>query len=577
MEIKYTVGQIAQKFGVSARTIRHYENIGLLDSERDMASNYRLYGDAETNRLNQIMLLKSMGFTLKEISSIISSNGNKNTIIHIISSRKKSLAKKSLLYSQCVELLDEFLIICSMQEKENINSFEILEEILSAKAGNGAAVAAEELPQPKKTEYLKKDKDLEILKNSLSEDFNPLYLPFAVGREDGELLESYFVSHRRFWGLSNVVLTDGSNLEQLYNPATFRKTIIDKICEAIHSSEIYTPAEDISYRNIIMDFCNILMGIDFDLEDPLPVLEMKLVAAVFNRALEMLELGGRLNEANILAVAKSIGFDNISAKQELSDAVGKMIYSGGIQAFKLADLVNNAIKRNRFTGPFYVLTEASAFISSNWELDRALDMAAGFLLNHEISPAVQPYYTLMPVIFHIAYMRMRSLHASDTYIQPEIVHLDEFMIIGLEIVTTDKAGEGFSRIPQFEEEYIANRACDRIPNRSRPGMRYGLNTRRNGEYYSFISGEEVSSLEYIPEGMTGEVVPAGAYAVFNVCGGPLPNKVIETIIYIYERWFPGSNYRWVNRPGFNLYVNASGRSDSVMQIYVPVEEKEAGI
>lgn len=572
MDNKYTVGQIAQKFGITARTVRHYEKVGLLDSGRDTVSNYRLYGHDEENRLNQIMLLKSMSFTLKEISSIITSNGNKNTIIQIIGSRMKSLSKKSLLYSQCVELLNEFLITCSRQEHENINSFRILEEILALKSQNQTA-AVREPEEVYKEKALEKDEDLEILGRCLSEDFNPLYLPFVVGQEDGYLLENYFVNHRRFWGLRNINLSDGTNLEQLYHPSSFKKTIAHKIYRTVYDSEIYR--SHFSYRDIVLGLCSILMGVDYDIEDPLPVLEAKLVWAVFARALEMFEMAVKLDEANIRAIADALDIrGNIITRQELTEHAYEAVQSGGIQAFRLSCLVNNAIKRCIFAGPFYVLTEAAAFSSRNWELDRALDMAVGALWQHEVIPAGQPYQTLVPVIYHIAYMRMRTRYASQAYIQPELVDLGELRIIGIELVTTDRDGEGFAKIPPFEEEYIAGRVEERIPNRVMPGLRYGLNARYNGEYYSFISGEEVSSLENIPDGMTGELVPGGTYAVFTVSGGPLPYKVIETIIYIYEHWLPVSGYRRANRPGFNLYVNASGRSDSVIKIYIPVDEKE---
>ncbi len=575
IENKFTVGQIAQKFGISARAVRHYENIGLLESDRDAASNYRLYGEAQSNRVYQILLLKGMGFTLKETSSIITCNGNKNIIIEIINSRLKSLTKKSALFNQCIDLLNEFLMACSRQENENIDSFKLLNDLLSDQKKDEAPELPEEFSPAEKSNRLMEDTDLEVLRACLSEDLNPLYLPFIVGREDGELLENFFVSHRRFWGLSHVHLTDGSNLQDIYNPQNFGGTIINKIGETVRDSGIYQPEEDISYKHIVADLCNTLLGVDYTMEDPLPVLEMKLVAAVFARALEMLELAGQLNEKSIRRICETVGLEeNHTTKQEVLNAVNGIIDSGGIQAFYLTRLVDNAIKRDRYVGPFYVLTEASAFSSSNWELDRALDMAAGFLWTHEISPAGQPYQTLMPVIFHIAYMRMRMLYASATHIQPEIAVVDSFMIIGLELITTDKDGEGFARIPKFEEEeYHAKRVCENIPNRVRPGIRYGVNCRRKEEYYSYIAGEQVSSLENIPAGMTGELIPAGNYAIFTVNGGPLPYKVIETIVYIYQHWLPASGYQWVDRPGFHLYLNASGRSDSDIRIYIPIEEK----
>lgn len=571
-----TVGQIARKFGVSARAVRHYENIGLLESKRDSGSNYRLYGDAESDRLYQILLLKGMGFTLKETSSIITSNGNKNTIIKIIRDKLKSLTKKSLLYSQCVDLLTEFLDTCTSQEGESIDSFSLLSDLISNKKNDEAAAVLESVAASDTAEFLKKDADLEILGACLSDDLNPLYLPFVLGQEDGEFLENFFVSHRRFWNLRNAILIDGSNLDEIYAPQNFNEVISRKLGELVWDAGIAPSGEKPSYRDIVSGFCGVLTGIEQEDGDPISVLEVRLFRAVFMRGLEMLELAGRLDEKTAKAVADALDLrlEN-PTKRQLEASIEAVLSAGGKAVYNAARLVNNAVKRNRYAGPFQVMTDPSAFDSDCWLLDRALDMAFGFIWTHEIEPAGKPFNTLAPLIFQIAMMRARRMYASTSYIQPEIVHIEGFMLMGAELVTTERDGRAFEEIPRFEAEaYFAEAVAENIPNRVKPGLTYGMSTRFSGEYYSYIIGEEVSSLGCIPEGMTGERVPAGNYAVFTVRGGPLPYKVIEMVGYIYQTYLPASEYRWVDRPGFNLYdVNATRRSDSVIKIYVPVEKR----
>ncbi len=55
--------------GVSARTLRHYENIGLLAPARTEAG-YRLYGDSDAKRMAQIMAMRSCGLPLQRIKAI---------------------------------------------------------------------------------------------------------------------------------------------------------------------------------------------------------------------------------------------------------------------------------------------------------------------------------------------------------------------------------------------------------------------------------------------------------------------------------------------------------------------------
>lgn len=570
---KLTVGQIAQKYGVTARTIRHYEAIGILDSTRDQESNYRLYGDAEVNRIDQIMLLKDMGFTLKEISTIITSDGNKQSIIRIIKNRLNNLTKKSSLFHQCIDLLAEFLYTCNSQEEDTIDSFQLLNELLMNKKEQGGAMLAA-TDSPILIHPLEGDKDLGILYTCRSEDLNPLFLPFVIEQEDMSLLENFFVNHRRFWGSQNVLLSDGSSLDEVYSETNFIRIIVTKLENTALASECFPNEGELSYQSIVAELCHAIAGIEIDDEDSTERMERKLAAAVFLKALEMYELAGMRNEAILATICRLIRAEELyTTKQQLEEYIASIIRTGGIQSFYIAKLADQAIKRNRYSGSFYVLTEPQAFESDCWEFDRAMDMAVGSLWTHEILPAGQQIRTLAPVIFHIAFMRTRQLYAAAVHIAPDIVHIEGFMLIGMELITTDRDGEGFARIPLFEEECIAKGAADRIPNRVRPGHRYGMSTRRNGAYYSFLSGEEVSSLDAIPEDMTGELIPPGTYAVFTVKGGPLPYKVIETYQYIYNTWLPESDYQWVNRPSYNYYENATGRSDSVIKIYVPVEKK----
>lgn len=64
-----TIGEIARTFEVSLRTLRFYEDRGLLVPRREGTS--RLYGPNEKARLTSILSLKHLGFTLTEIREIM--------------------------------------------------------------------------------------------------------------------------------------------------------------------------------------------------------------------------------------------------------------------------------------------------------------------------------------------------------------------------------------------------------------------------------------------------------------------------------------------------------------------------
>jgi MerR family transcriptional regulator, thiopeptide resistance regulator len=63
----YHTGQFARKARVSVRALRYYDRIGLLCPAQHSESGYRLYTDADIARLQQILALKFLGFSLEEI------------------------------------------------------------------------------------------------------------------------------------------------------------------------------------------------------------------------------------------------------------------------------------------------------------------------------------------------------------------------------------------------------------------------------------------------------------------------------------------------------------------------------
>jgi MerR family transcriptional regulator, thiopeptide resistance regulator len=66
-ERRYQVKEAAKIAGVSVRTLRHYDEIGLLKPKQRSGAGYRLYGDAELLRLQQILIGRELGLPLEEI------------------------------------------------------------------------------------------------------------------------------------------------------------------------------------------------------------------------------------------------------------------------------------------------------------------------------------------------------------------------------------------------------------------------------------------------------------------------------------------------------------------------------
>jgi len=63
---KLRIGEVAERTGITKRTIDYYTNIGLLEAERS-ASNYRYYSSDVITRLQTIEDMKAQGMTLEDI------------------------------------------------------------------------------------------------------------------------------------------------------------------------------------------------------------------------------------------------------------------------------------------------------------------------------------------------------------------------------------------------------------------------------------------------------------------------------------------------------------------------------
>ncbi|EPY92305.1 hypothetical protein K530_53985 [Streptomyces noursei CCRC 11814] len=68
----FSIGDFARYGRVSARMLRHYDAIGLLPPARtDPVTGYRSYAAAQLARLNRIIALKDLGFSLQQVAAIL--------------------------------------------------------------------------------------------------------------------------------------------------------------------------------------------------------------------------------------------------------------------------------------------------------------------------------------------------------------------------------------------------------------------------------------------------------------------------------------------------------------------------
>ena len=69
--MEYTINKLAKIAGISTRTLRHYDQIGLLCPTRNSENDYRLYGQDDVDRLQHILFYRELGMPLDDIKATL--------------------------------------------------------------------------------------------------------------------------------------------------------------------------------------------------------------------------------------------------------------------------------------------------------------------------------------------------------------------------------------------------------------------------------------------------------------------------------------------------------------------------
>lgn len=102
----YTSGEFARKANVTIRTIRFYDKQGILKPSRVSDSGYRLYTDEDFGRLQKILSLKYLGFSLEEIVAL-TINDDREDMANSLKLQKELIRKKIRHLEMMEQTLDD--------------------------------------------------------------------------------------------------------------------------------------------------------------------------------------------------------------------------------------------------------------------------------------------------------------------------------------------------------------------------------------------------------------------------------------------------------------------------------------
>lgn len=130
------IGTAARASGIPAKTIRYYEEIGLIRPAGRSGGNYRLYGDLEVETLRFIRRARGLGFSVEEVSELLDlwrDRGRSSRQVKALANRHlRDIDEKIAALKTMRDTLNELMERCHGDSRPDCS-------ILADLAGQGAA------------------------------------------------------------------------------------------------------------------------------------------------------------------------------------------------------------------------------------------------------------------------------------------------------------------------------------------------------------------------------------------------------------------------------------------------------
>ena len=107
--MEWTVHELAERAGISGRTLRHYHQIGLLEPDRVGSNSYRYYGPDAVSRLQRILLLRETGMPLADIAAVLNAPVTPDVEIEALTGHLDFLARERAALDRRINAVEHTL------------------------------------------------------------------------------------------------------------------------------------------------------------------------------------------------------------------------------------------------------------------------------------------------------------------------------------------------------------------------------------------------------------------------------------------------------------------------------------
>jgi len=102
------IRDVSSQYDISARTLRYYEEMGLIESCRSQEYAYRLYDEKALKRLEQILILRKLNISIRDIQRIFSAEGSQ-AVLEVLEKKIEEIDGETALLGELREIVLDFI------------------------------------------------------------------------------------------------------------------------------------------------------------------------------------------------------------------------------------------------------------------------------------------------------------------------------------------------------------------------------------------------------------------------------------------------------------------------------------
>jgi len=102
------IQEVSSKYDITARTLRYYEDMGLIVSTRSADYAYRLYDETAIKRLEQILILRKLNISVKDIRRVFSASGSE-VVLEVLEKKVQNIDDEVALLHELKEIVLGFI------------------------------------------------------------------------------------------------------------------------------------------------------------------------------------------------------------------------------------------------------------------------------------------------------------------------------------------------------------------------------------------------------------------------------------------------------------------------------------